>query len=110
MEATNVVEQLKAAKARVQAGWCKNTLHQRRVVKGEWQEQYCAVGALLEPSSMCILQETEAHRCLRESLPLPIPNYAYHSVAMYNDRPDTTVADIETIYDRAIALAESLKT
>jgi hypothetical protein len=103
MEAKTVVEQLRQAKARIQAGWCKNTLSQRRQVGGEWQMQYCAVGALLEPASMCVLQETEAHRCLRESLPKP--NHAYHSVATYNDRPDTTLVDIESLYDRAIALA-----
>jgi hypothetical protein len=104
METTTVVERLKAAKARVLAGWCKNTMSQRRLVNGEWQDQYCAAGALLEPGSMCILEETEAHRCLRESLPNQ-PQHVYHAVAMYNDRPDTTLADIEQLYDRAIALA-----
>jgi hypothetical protein len=101
----DVLSILVAARAEVDAGWCKN-------VAVDYHGNVCAVGALEtalgvekvpRQHTMCCVTTREARAALRNALP------ARHvGIPWFNDDPHTTKADVLALFDRAIA-AEAVK-
>lgn len=85
-----VVQALKEGRRKIEKGWIKGAIMTKN--------GYCATGAIMENGWELM---GEAMRFLYANL----PPRARGSIAVYNDDPRTTKADILTLYDRAIKLA-----
>jgi hypothetical protein len=89
-----------AARAKIEAGWCKGTLFM--LLWGK--PHFCAAGAL----DTCLFpgDESPEHALLRACLPHGVPNGRFENVAMFNDLPATSMQDVLDLYDRAIAAVD----
>jgi hypothetical protein len=84
-----MVQELRRARARVQKGWCKNTLEDE-------DGNVCAIGALSLGRNCGTMYVSQAL----------IELHSYATIEGYNDAPETTQADILALFDRAIELAK----
>jgi hypothetical protein len=95
-----IVETLKAARARIAAGWTKHTYF-RHWTGLRTGCSYCAIGAVHNLTSSD--RDTRlALGVLMRSLPARDPD----ELVRFNDAPGTKKADILALYDRAIAHAQ----
>jgi hypothetical protein len=92
-------QNLIAARARIEAGWCKHICHDPHA------NAYCIAGALLIQLIPPWLEETPEHKALRAAIPDGHPKNDYSDLARFNDHRTTTKADVLALIDRAIAAA-----
>ena len=100
---STVLEVLRRGRARIAAGWCQGAF---RRVAPDGREHFCAEGALreyhvgVEHSQTNLKSEVYLNAALRTIAPR-------FACMVWNDRATTTQADVLTLYDRAIELAEA---
>ena len=108
----SVVDDLKAARAEVEKGWCKRTFGDSEgnvctrgavntAVSGDPFALYAAV---VEPATMDDWWERQAAACeqLRKHIP-PAAVTGLEPIAEFNDAPTTTKQDVLNLFDKALA-------
>lgn len=103
-------EYLSAAKALIEASWCKGSY--AKIAKGEGTNArdpeattFCAIGAAIRVNASRKLNDTQiaAETLLIEALPA---EWKESCVEDYNDYHETTKEDIVALYDRAIVASK----
>lgn len=98
------VELLKAARAKIEQGWCQGTMakEQRGRMRGPKESyscSWCVLGALAAASTLEELNPYRTARTLMEAVVAP-------SLSAWNDAPGRTQAEVLAAFDKAIELAE----
>lgn len=93
-----LVEGLMRARSYVDGGWCQGSLS---VIADDGQ-RFCAIGALTKAFDILEDEYIRAVTHLERAVAFTHPPF---SVIGFNDRPDTTKADILAMFDRAIQSA-----
>jgi hypothetical protein len=93
MSNSTIADDLKAARALIEKGWCKDALRLGNT--------YCAIGALSKVTEgdvyACTSRGDAAYHAVRKMLPAGV------DIADFNNAPETTRQDVLNLFDKALA-------
>lgn len=94
----NVIKALRTSKARIETlGWSQNTSEACSGTK------CCAITAIVQNNDLTSEERERACAILMKVL-------GREDIAAWNDAPERTLEDVLLVYDKAIAVAEALKS